>query len=65
MAELKALVIAAPDPATDGAVRWRCLDLREQITLILEPATHRDLAWLTRSIESLRRRSTKGFSANC
>jgi transposase len=31
MAELKALVIAGPDPETDGVVRWRCVDLREQI----------------------------------
>jgi transposase len=31
MAELKALVVAGPDPATDGVVRWRCVDLREQI----------------------------------
>lgn len=31
MAELKALVIAGPDPEKDGVVRWRCVDLREQI----------------------------------
>jgi len=31
MAEFKALVIAGPDPETDGVVRWRCVDLREQI----------------------------------
>jgi transposase len=31
MAELEALVIAGPDPATDGIVRWRCADLRQQI----------------------------------
>jgi len=31
MAELKALAIAGPDPEKDGVVRWRCVDLREQI----------------------------------
>lgn len=31
MAELKALVIAGPDHAKDGIVRWRCVDLRDQI----------------------------------
>jgi transposase len=31
MAELKALVVAGPDPEKDGIVRWRCVDLREQI----------------------------------
>lgn len=32
MAELKALVVAGPDPKVDGVVRWRCVDLREQIS---------------------------------
>ncbi len=31
MAELKALVVAGPDPEKDGVVRWRCVDLRAQI----------------------------------
>ena len=31
MAELKALVIKGPDPATDKVVRWRCLDLRDEV----------------------------------
>ena len=31
MAELKALVVKAPDPATHKVVRWRCLDLREEV----------------------------------
>lgn len=31
MAALKALVVAGPDPEVDGVVRWRCVDLREQI----------------------------------
>ncbi len=30
-AELKALVIAGPDPANNRVVRWRCLDLREEV----------------------------------
>jgi transposase len=30
-ADLAALVLAGPDPETDGVVRWRCLDLREQV----------------------------------
>jgi transposase len=31
MAELKRLVLTGPDPACDGVVRWRCIDLRDQI----------------------------------
>ena len=31
MAELKALVIKGPDPATHGVVRWRCVDLRREV----------------------------------
>ena len=31
MAELEALVLKGPDPATDGVVRWRCADLRAQV----------------------------------
>lgn len=31
MAELKALVLKGPDPKTDNVVRWRCLDLRNQV----------------------------------
>lgn len=31
MAELKALVVAGPDPEKDKVVRWRCVDLRAQI----------------------------------
>ena len=30
-AELKALVIKGPDPTQDNVVRWRCLDLREEV----------------------------------
>ncbi len=31
MAELKSLVIQGPDPGTHKVVRWRCLDLREEV----------------------------------
>jgi transposase len=31
MAELKALTLKGPDPAKDKVVRWRCVDLREQV----------------------------------
>jgi len=30
-AELRALVVKGPDPATDKVIRWRCLDLQEVI----------------------------------
>jgi transposase len=30
-AELKALVLKGPDPDIDVVVRWRCVDLREQV----------------------------------
>jgi transposase len=31
MAELKELTIKGPDPETDNVVRWRCVDLREEV----------------------------------
>lgn len=31
MAELRELVIAGPDPKIHGVIRWRCLDLREEV----------------------------------
>jgi len=31
MAELKALVIKGPDPEKDNVVRWRCVDLRDEV----------------------------------
>jgi len=31
MAELLALVVNGPDPEVDRVVRWRCVDLREQV----------------------------------
>ena len=30
-AELKALVVAGPDPERDQVVRWRCVDLRAEV----------------------------------
>jgi transposase len=30
-AELKQIVIEGPDPETDGVVRWRCVDLRDEV----------------------------------
>lgn len=30
-AELRALVVAGPDPERDAVVRWRCVDLRTEI----------------------------------
>ena len=32
MAELRALVIAGPDPKIHKVVRWRCVDLRAEVT---------------------------------
>ena len=31
MAELKALAVKGPDPAKDKVVRWRCVDLRDEV----------------------------------
>ena len=31
MEEVRAMVLAGPDPAIDGVVRWRCADLRDAI----------------------------------
>ncbi len=31
MAELLALVVNGPDPEVDKVVRWRCVDLQEQV----------------------------------
>ena len=31
MAELKAVAIKGPDPETDKVVRWRCVDLRDEV----------------------------------
>lgn len=32
MAELHELVLAGPDPTIHGVVRWRCIDLRDEVT---------------------------------
>ena len=32
MEELRALVLAGPDPALHDVVRWRCIDLRDEVT---------------------------------
>jgi transposase len=40
MAELEALVLKGPDPATDGVVRWRCADLRRRIKQEFAVALH-------------------------
>jgi transposase len=40
MAELRALVLAGPDPARDGVVRWRCVDLCDQIAERFEVEVH-------------------------
>ncbi|KAA5608624.1 IS630 family transposase [Rhodovastum atsumiense] len=40
MQELKALVVAGPEPERDGVVRWRCIDLREQIAARYEVDIH-------------------------
>ncbi len=40
MEELKDLVIAGPDLANDGVVRWRCLDLRAVIEARYEVVVH-------------------------
>jgi transposase len=32
MAELRELVIAGPDPETHKVIRWRCVDLRAEVT---------------------------------
>ena len=39
-AELKALVIQGPDLETHKVVRWRCLDLREEVARRFEVAVH-------------------------
>jgi transposase len=40
MQELKALVLAGPDLAHDGVVRWRCIDLRSVIEARYEVVVH-------------------------
>jgi len=40
MQTLKELVLAGPDLAKDGVVRWRCVDLRAQIKTRFEVELH-------------------------
>ncbi len=40
MQELKELVLAGPDLANDGVVRWRCIDLRAVIAARYEVVVH-------------------------
>jgi transposase len=39
-AELRELVVKGPDPAVDGVVRWRCVDLRAVIARRFEVDVH-------------------------
>lgn len=55
MAELKELVIQGPDPAKDGVVRWRCVDLRCKITARFSVTFHkRSVARLLRKLDLTR-----------
>jgi transposase len=47
-AELRELVVKGPDPATDGVVRWRCVDLRAAIVrrFAVEVHVHTVSRWL-------------------
>ena len=40
MAELRGVVLAGPDPARHGVVRWRCVDLCDQIAERFEVDLH-------------------------
>jgi transposase len=40
MQELEGLVLAGPDLAKDGVVRWRCVDLRAQVKARFEVELH-------------------------
>ena len=40
LAELQELVLAGPDPAKDGVVRWRCIDLRAVIETRFDVVVH-------------------------
>ena len=50
MAELRALVVAGPDPAVDNVVRWRCVDLRAQVASRFSVEVHESTIgkWLHR-----------------
>lgn len=48
MAELLALVVKGPDPGTDRVVRWRCVDLRDEIARRFSVTVHENTVgvWL-------------------
>lgn len=48
MDELLALVVKGPDPQTDRVVRWRCVDLRDQIARRFSVTVHENTVgvWL-------------------
>lgn len=50
MAELLALVVKGPDPERDRVVRWRCVDLRDEVERRFEVRVHENTigAWLRR-----------------
>jgi len=48
MGELLALVVKGPDPQTDRVVRWRCVDLRDEIARRFSVSVHENTVgvWL-------------------
>lgn len=40
MADLRELVVAGPDPDTDAVIRWRCVDLRDEVTRRFSVTVH-------------------------
>jgi transposase len=55
MAELRALTLAGPELATDGVVRWRCVDLRTAIKARFDVEVHeRTVGKLLRRLELTR-----------
>ncbi len=48
LSEIKALVVQGPDPETDGVVRWRCVDVREQILRRYSVVLHEPTAMVRR-----------------
>ena len=50
MAELKALVIAGPDPKKHKVIRWRCVDLRDEVARRFNVTVHESTIgkWLHR-----------------
>lgn len=50
MGELLALVVKGPDPGTDRVVRWRCVDLRDEVARRFSVSVHENTigVWLRR-----------------